>query len=100
MQVSVNFSNSSLRATALSSSFQTALRIFPIFQLEFLTPAFMLSCIVCRLQVRICINGGSSSDSLFSAKSSRKRKIMLGRSEDIRIKLSELSLFIPFFKCL
>ena len=45
MQASVTFSNSSLQAGALSSSFQVALRIFPIFQLEFLTPAFMLPCI-------------------------------------------------------
>ena len=60
-----------------SSSFQAALRIFPIFQLEFLTLVFMLPCIVCRPQVAICINGGSSSASLFSAKSSRKRNIVM-----------------------
>ena len=89
MQVSVTFSNSSLRAGASSSSFQAAVRIFSIFQLEFLTLAFMLPCTVCRPQVPICINGGSSFDSLLT----------LGPSVDIRIKLSGLSLFIPFFKC-
>ena len=65
------------------SSFQASLKIFPIFQLEFLTPAFMLSCIVCRPEVQICINGGSSFESLFSAKSSPKRKLTFGPSEDI-----------------
>ena len=90
MQVSVTFSNSSLRAGASSSSFQAAVRIFSIFQLEFLTLAFMLPCTVCRPQVPICIIGGSSFDSLLT----------LGPSVDTRIKLSGLSLFIPFFKCL
>ena len=65
------------------SSFQASLKIFPIFQLEFLTPAFMLPCIVCRPEVQICINGGSSFESLFSAKSSPKRKLTFGPSEDI-----------------